>query len=191
MTNLTTRRRLLAHAPAAAAMALPTAAIVLPSHATALPAHLDVQRVKGLAEMLERLEGMPADQANVVLKAITDCIECSIDTRAHDAELMTLGPELDEAYAESLHDDDHSGNKLYAMIDKILSYRPLTREGLKLQCKALVMDGANDLDWRVAKFISNFVIYFGMEVPDRLMVDWLTTACPEEYEKTDEEDDEA
>jgi hypothetical protein len=197
MNILTTRRRLMTYAPAAAAMAVPAAAIAAPGLAAAFPDHLDPQQVRGLAVMLKRLEGLPSDEAHTVLKAITESIECSLDNHAHDAELMTLGPYLDEAYAESLRREnaersdeeiDEAAEKLCTLIDKVLSYKPLTREGLKLQAKALIMDGL--CDWQEP--VANFVLYFGMgnELPDRLMVDLLTTAWSEGTdEKTDEEDE--
>jgi hypothetical protein len=197
--DVLSRRHMLANILAVAAMAVPTAAIEASGLAAAIPNHLDVQGVKGLAEMLERLDNLPKDFSNQVLTAITETLECSMDTHAHHAELVALRPQLEEAFAESRRREeaeprsdeeiDEAADKLYALIDKVLSYRPLTREGLKLQCKALVIDGINEWGERTAKFVANFVLYFGMELPDLLMVR-LLSPWPEEVEENDEEEGE-
>jgi hypothetical protein len=96
-TNLS-RRRLLASMPAAA-MA-PAAATALPGLSTGVPDHLDGQQVRGLAEMLAKLEGLPKGEANTVLKAITEVLECGMNSHAHDAELMALKPQFDEMFKD-------------------------------------------------------------------------------------------
>jgi hypothetical protein len=180
------RRRMLASVPVLAATMTPVAATALPGLGTAIPEHLDPQRVKGLADALEMLERLPKGEANKVLTAITETIELSMRNHAHDAELMTLRPHLDAAfevwwqetkarisgdYHEARSDEEiaQAADKLWTLIDKVLSYSPMTREGLKLQCKALIMDELDDWDERSARFVGNFVMYFGMkDVPELL-----------------------
>jgi hypothetical protein len=66
------------------------------------------------------------------------------------------------------------------------------RGGLKMQCKALVMDGLEDRDEPTARFVGNFVLYFGMELPDRLTAHLLNNALAWSDEtEDDEEGDEA
>jgi hypothetical protein len=102
MTNTTdlSRRKLLASMPAAAAAMAPAAATALPGLATAVPDHLDGRKVRGLAEMLAKLEDLPKGEANTILKAITEVLECGIANHAYDAELMALKPEFDEMFKD-------------------------------------------------------------------------------------------
>jgi hypothetical protein len=57
---------------------------------------------------------------------------------------------------------DREADQQYELIDKILSHSPITREGLALQCRAMIMDGWgvwND-DGRTARFLGNMVLFF-------------------------------
>jgi hypothetical protein len=133
-----------------------------------------------------------------------------MDNHAHDAELLALGPQLDEALEEwwnreearrshsptyipkSDEEVEQATDKLYALIDKVLSYSPLTREGLKLQCKALIIDGLESWDDRTVRFIGNFVGYFAMKLPNGLTVNLLNKGWAwDEDEEAEEEDESA
>lgn len=62
--------------------------------------------------------------------------------------------------------------KLYEMINEVLSYRPVTREGLAMQCRAMIMDNFSDWwDWRTPSFVASIVLYLNMELPDFVMDD--------------------
>jgi hypothetical protein len=209
-TNLS-RRRLLASMPAAAAAMAPAAAVALPGLATAVPGHLDGQQVRGLAEMLAKLEGLPKGEANTVLKAITEVLECGMNSHAHDAELMALKPQFDEVFEDwwtreetrkfrpeeysprSDEEVEQAANKQFEMIDKILGHRPLTRDGLKLQCCALIMSGYEEWDEHTARFVGNMVLFFDWGLPDTLAVELLTWGqdWDDEDEEGDEDKDEA
>jgi hypothetical protein len=192
--NEISRRAMLAGVPAVAVMAVPGTAHAAAGLATAVPNHLDAQGVKGLAEALERLDKLPTDFARQVLTAITKTLECSMDAHAHNAELVALGPQLDEALPESWQREeaeprneeeiDQAADKLYTLIDKVLSYKPLTREGLKLQCKAIVIDGPIDWDEGIAKFVTNFVLYSGTSCTRGPSCVW----CSRREEKNHEND---
>jgi hypothetical protein len=257
------RRRLLASVPAVAAAAVPATAVALPGLATAVPGHLDGHQVRGLAEMLSALEGLPKGEANKVLTAIKETIECSMRNYEHDAPLLALKPKFDAAFEDwwkrheawkaetpareafnarfeaeverrtgltsnqgrALADDDEHAAylKTYretreAMIteeplfddrpprtdaeinewaggladltDEILSHQPITREGLALQCRAMIMDGygAWDDDGRTARFIGNMVLFFNWKLPDMLAVELLTSG--QEWDDEDEDEDE-
>jgi hypothetical protein len=208
---LFSRRRLLARIPAVAAAAVPAAATALPGLATAIPDHLDGQQVRGLAEMLAKLEGLPKDEANRVLKAITEVLECGMNSHAHDAELLALKPQFDEVFeawwkrkeASKLHPKEYppmsdeeverEADRQFELIDKVLSHSPITREGLALQCRALIMDGFDSWDDRTARFVGNMVLFFNWKLPDTLAVELLTWGqdWDDEAEDEDENSDEA
>lgn len=207
-TDTISRRRLLAYVPAMAAATAPTAATALPGLASAIPDHLDTRQVKGLAEALSMLEKMPKGEANKVLTAIKESIELGMRNYAHDAELLALKPQFDEVFEEwwareegrRSHPDDYSPRSdeeigeatdtLYELIDKILSYESITREGLKLQCCALIMDGYETWDDRTARFMGNFVVYFNIDLPRMLAVQLLTRGQNWDDEDEEEEDEE-
>jgi hypothetical protein len=74
-------------------------------------------------------------------------------------------------------------SKLYEMIDEALSHSPVTREGLAMQCKAMLMDNYSDWrDPRTPSFVASVVLYLNMELPDFLMDDLFTAAVDEEDE---------
>jgi hypothetical protein len=153
------RRRLLARIPAVAAAAVPAAAVALPGLATAVPGHLDGQQVRGLAEMLNKLEKLPDDEARTVLTAITDAIECSMRNHEHDAPLLALKPKFDAAFedwwartedskqglgrypARTDEEIDEWADGLADLTDEVMAHQPITREGLAMQCRAMIMDG--------------------------------------------------
>jgi hypothetical protein len=201
------RRRLLARIPAVAAAAVPATAVALPGFATAIPGHLDGQQVRGLAEMLNKLEKLPDDEARTVLTAIVETIECSMRNHAIDAPLLALKPKFDAVFeawwkrkeASKLHpkeypprsdeEVDREADQLYDLIDKILSHSPITREGLALQCRALIMESYGAWDDRTARFIGNMVLFFNWKLPDTLAVELLTWGWKDEDEE--ENNDEA
>jgi hypothetical protein len=203
-TILTTRRRLLASMPAAAAMA-PAAATALPGLATAIPDYLDGQTVRGLTEALNHLDKLPKGEANKVLTAIKESIECSMRNHAHDAPLMALKPQFDEVFEDwwkrkeaskldlddcpprSDEEVDRGADQFYELIDKILSHSPITREGLALQCRALIMDGFDDWNDRTARFVGNMVLFFNWKLPDTLAVELLTWG--QHWDDEDEEEE--
>ena len=78
-TKTFTRRRKLASTPAVAAAAAAT------GDAPAVPDHLDPRRVRGLAEALPWLDGMPKEEANTVLEAITSALKWGLQNHAQDA----------------------------------------------------------------------------------------------------------
>jgi hypothetical protein len=200
------RRRLLARIPVVAAAAVPTAAAALPGLAAAVPDHLDVQRVRGLAEMLAKLEKLPNDEANTILKAITEVLECGMRNHAHDAELMALKPQFDDVFehwwrqkeASKLQLDsrlpmsdeeiDRAADKLYELIDRILDHPPITRAGLALYCRAVILHGYDDWDDRTARFVGNIVLFFGWELPQSLMAGLLFRGLADGEEDGDNED---
>jgi hypothetical protein len=162
--------------------------------------------------MLAKLEELPKGEANTILKAITEVLECGMNSHAHDAELMALKPQFDEVFADwwtreetrkfrpeeysprSDEEVERAADKQFEMIDKILGYRPLTRDGLRLQCRAMVMDAYNDGDDRTVRFITNLLLFFSIDIPDMLAVDLLTRGQDwsdedEEEEEEDEEDE--
>jgi hypothetical protein len=76
-------------------------------------------------------------------------------------------------------------DRLYGLIDNILSHHALTREGLRLQCRAMIIvsrDSFSDQSWW---FVASVVSFLRMEtrLPDALVADL--------YGWDDEEDDEA
>jgi len=201
------RRRLLARIPAVAAAAVPAAATALPGLATAVPGHLDGQQVRGLAEMLANLEKLPDDEARKVLTAITETIECSMRNHALDAELLALEPKLDAAfedwwartedsmqrlgrYPSRTDEEIHEwANGLADLTDEVMGHSPITREGLKLQCRALIIDGYGVWNDHTARFVANLVLFFGWKLPDTLAVKLLTRDLDVQDEDEDEEED--
>jgi hypothetical protein len=159
--------------------------------------------------MLDKLDKLPTGEANKVLTAITEVLECGMNSHAHDAELLALKPQFDAMFEEwwkreetrKLHPEDYSPrtdeeveqetDKQYELIDKILGYHPLTRDGLKLQCRALIMHGHNDWADRTARFVGNIVLFFHIELPDTLAVELLTWDWDVQDEDEDEEEDSA
>jgi hypothetical protein len=200
------RRRLLAHIPAVAAAAVPATVVALPGVATAVPGHLDGHQVRGLAEMLSALEGLPKGEANTVLKAITEVLECGMNSHAHDAPLMALKPKFDAAFedwwartddskrnlgrypARTDEEIDEWADGLADLTAEVMGHRPITREGLALQCRALIMDGFDDWNDRTARFVGNMVLFFNWKLPDTLAVELLTWG--QDWDDEDEEEDE-
>src|SRR5258707_13916581 len=80
------RRRLLSAVPAVAAIGVPAAATALTGLPVAIPAHVDPRELERHLELLAMLDGMPSEKARQVLTAITEAIECSMRTTAHDAD---------------------------------------------------------------------------------------------------------
>jgi hypothetical protein len=126
-TNLS-RRRLLARIRAVAAAAVPATAVALPGLPTGVPDYLDGQTVRGLTEALRHLEGLPAGEANKVLTAITEVLECSMANHAHDAPLLALKPEFDAAFEDwwSREEDRKRG------LRRAIPHGPMKRSTLRL-----------------------------------------------------------
>jgi len=207
-TNLS-RRKLLARIPAVAAAAVPAAATALPGLSTAVPDHLDGQQVHRLAETLALLDKLPDGEARKVLTAITEVLNCGMANHTHDAELTALKPQFDMMFEDwwkreetrKLRPDEYSPrtdeeidqetDKQYELIDKILGYEPLTRDGLELQCRALIMESYDTWDNRTARFFGTFMLFFGWKLPDMLAVELLTKGQVWDDEEEDEHSDEA
>ncbi len=249
-TNLS-RRRLLASMPAAAAAMAPAAASALTGLPTGvvIPAHLDARQFERHLDLLAMLDRLPNDEANKVLTAITEVIDCSMRTHAHDAELMALKPQFDAVFDEwwqrieaqrrhlgefnaelerrtgltraqgdqlergspefeayrvasiALSDEspssrsdeevDQEADEMFALIDKILTFSPLTRDGLRLQCRALIMDNYDDWNENVAKFVGSVVLFFNIELPGRLAAKLMAVGWSEGDEGEEDEDSEA
>jgi hypothetical protein len=203
------RRRLLARIPAVAAAAVPATAVALPGLATAVPGHLDDQQVRGLAEMLAALETLPPGEANKVLTAVLETIECSMRNHEHDAPLLALKPKFDAAFEDWWARTEDSKRKLGRyppradaeiaewvtgladLTDEVMAYHPITREGLALQCRALIMDGFDDWNDRTARFVGSMVLFFNWKLPDTLTVELLTWGQDWDDEDEDEDGDEA
>jgi hypothetical protein len=45
------------------------------------------------------------------------------------------------------------------LINKILGYQPLTRDGLKLQCRAMIMDGYGSWDDCTGRFVGTLMLF--------------------------------
>jgi hypothetical protein len=201
------RRRLLAGVPAVAAAGVPSVAAALPGLATAVPDHLDGQQVRGLAEMLDKLDKLPKGEARTIMQAITESIECSMRNHAHDAELLALKPKFDAAFEDwwartvdskqdlgrypSRTDEeiDEWANGLADLTDEVMSHHPITREGLALQCRAMIMDGYGAWDDRIGRFIGNMVLFFDWKLPDTLAVELFTWGWKDEDEEEDNDED--
>ena len=202
------RRRLLASSmPAVAAAAMPAAATALPALATAVPGHLDGQQVRGLAEMLNKLEKLPDDEARTVLTAITDAIECSMRNHEHDAPLLALKPKFDAAFedwwartedskqglgrypARTDEEIDEWADGLADLTDEVMARHPITREGLAMQCRAMIMDGYSAWDdhGHTARLIGSLVLFFGWKLPNTLAVELL--ARGQDWDDEEEEDE--
>jgi hypothetical protein len=219
-TNTTTlsRRRLLASsmpALATAAAMAPVAASALTSHpagAGAILEHLDRRRIQDLMRLLDQLDGMPKGEANKVLTAITETIECSMRNHEHDAPLLALKPKFDAAFDDwwartedskqglgrypSRTDEeiDEWASGLAELTDEVMGHHPITREGLALQCRAMIMDGYGAWDDRTARFIGNMVLFFNWKLPNTLAVELLTwgqDCWADEDEQENEDSDKA
>ena len=98
-----------------------------------------------------------------------------------DAELLALKPRFDEIFGEwrqwiEAHDrqdiedavlDAFGLNTLYEIIDEVLNYSPVTREGLALQCRAMLMHNYGDWqDLRTAAFVAGVACFLKMKLPD-------------------------
>jgi hypothetical protein len=181
------RRRLLASMPAVAAAAVPAAATALPALAAAVPDPERDRRAAIIAAQLDSLDALPNDQAHKVLTAISEVLKCGIRNHDHDAPLMALKPQFDEVFedwwrrkeASKLNLDQYSprtdeevereADKLYELIDKILDHSAITREGLALQTRAMILHGYDDWDDRTARFFGNMAVFFGWELPPSLI----------------------
>jgi hypothetical protein len=161
--------------------------------------------------MLNKLEKLPDDEARTVLTAIVETIDCSMRNHAIDAPLLALKPQFDEVFeawwkrkeASKLHPKEYppmsdeeverEADRQFELIDKILSHSPITREGLALQCRALIMDGFDSWDDRTARFVGNMVLFFNWKLPNALAVELLTWGhdWDDEDEEGNEDSDEA
>src|SRR5262249_41663100 len=100
-----------------------------------------------LIRLLDLLDGMPPDEANKVLTAITDAIDRSMRNRDLDAELLALKPRLDALIEKwwDRHEDSELGRQAYeAELDR--------RTGLTVhQAWCLDRDSPEFDAWRTAR----------------------------------------
>jgi len=196
------RRRLLARIPVVAAAAVPTAATALPGLAAAIP---DDRRAAIIAKTLDSLDELPAGEADKVLQAVKETIECGMRNHAHDAPLLALKPQFDQVFEEwwrqkeaskpqfdsrlpmSDEEIDRAADKLYELIDRILDHPPITTAGLALYCRAMILHGYDDWDDRTARFVGNIVLFFGWEPPQSLMAGLLFRSLADGEEDGDDE----
>jgi hypothetical protein len=189
-TTNTTRRGLFAGVPAIAVAAVPAAATALPDPVrdrrdAILDRHLDV---------IGRLDSMPVEGRRTVLTAVTDAIETSMGEHACDAELLALKPKFDEVFddwwrrteAAADHQEaferrypprtdgeiDQDADRLYGLVDEILRHRAYTREGLRLQCRAMIIDSYDERHGKEWEFVASVATFLRMhDLPDALMAD--------------------
>jgi hypothetical protein len=101
--------------------------------------------------------------------------------------MITEDPLFDERPPRT----DEEIEREYELIDKIMSHQPVTREGLALQCRALIMDGFGTWDdngpTHIARFLGNMVLFFFWKLPDTLAVELLTWG--QDWTEEDEEEE--
>ncbi len=123
--------------------------------------HLDdaAHRIPFEAE-LERRTGMTRAQSWELLR--TDRAEWE----------ATYEPPMEEMFKENPSEDidDEESNrrcaKRYELIDAILDFTAATREGLALQCRAMIMDNFGDWhDGRTPQFVASVAAFAGAELP--------------------------
>jgi hypothetical protein len=219
------RRGLLAGAPALAATVAP---------AVALPDPVRIRRDEILdrhLDTLARLDDRSPDDRRMILTAITDAIDCSMDEHDRDAGLLALQPRFNEVFDEwygrfeadteyqaaldaelvrrtgvrwaqfgTLEQDSAEAkayvaarnalfdeglikrsypprtdeeirryaDRLYGLVDEILSHVAFTREGLRLQCRAMIIVSIDDWNDNTRQFVASVARFLRMPVPDAL-----------------------
>jgi hypothetical protein len=125
-------------------------------------------------------------------------------TLAQSQELERGGPEfeawrtarmalVDEGWPSSQwpprsdEEINQAANKMYEMIDKILDHSAITRAGLELQTRAMILHGYDDWDDRTASFFGNMAVFFGWELPPSVMAGLLLRGWHGGDEGDDEE----
>ncbi len=175
------RRRLLASVPAVAAAGLPSIATALGG----LPTGDDAELLAFKPEFDEVFEQWW--QQHLVWEAHSKVFEAELErrtgmTRAQGWKLLkTDRAEWEETYHASMSklieedgdrggiDDEEMnrrGTKRYELIYEILGQKAVTREGLALQCRAIIMDNFDD--WpcdRVASFVASVAAFAEAELP--------------------------
>jgi hypothetical protein len=146
------------------------------------------QRAEAAAERQEAFEAELARRTGMTRGQFDGFGRDSVEGKAYLAALEALSedgsvprrypPRSDEAIARD-------ADKLYGLMDQILSHRALTREGLRLQCRAMIVDVHDDSNGRTRQFVASVASFLRMELPDALaaeLYDWF---------EDDEVDDEA
>jgi hypothetical protein len=59
-------------------------------------------------------------------------------------------------------------DKQWELVDEILSHHPVTRDGLALQCRAMIIEGYDDWDGPVRAFVAGVAAFLFLELPQAL-----------------------
>lgn len=120
---------------------------------------------KAFEAELERRTGLTRAQADKFEKD-------SPELKAYFATLEALIEEDPIERDYPLRSDEEINRdtyKLYGLIDKILGdYYPVTKEGLALQCSAIIADGYDGWNDRVMQFVVSVASFLNLELPDAL-----------------------
>jgi hypothetical protein len=172
-----TRRRLLASVPAAAAAGVPSVATALGGLATDDDAELLALK-PAFDQVFEQWW-----QQHLVWEAHTVVFEAELErrtgmTRAQGWKLAEHDrAEWEATYFAQMRAiphlggiDDEEGSRQcarrYELIDAILGFTATTREGLALQCRAIILDNFDD--WpcdRIISFVASVTAFAGAELP--------------------------
>lgn len=126
--------------------------------------HLDWEAHSRVFEAeLERRTGMTRAQGWKLLE--TDRAEWE-DT--YNATMSAILDEDIDPHHGGIGDEESSRRtaKRYELIVPILGQKAITREGLALQCRAMIMDNCGDWhDERTAQFVASVAAFTGAELP--------------------------
>jgi hypothetical protein len=114
--------------------------------------------------------------------------EDSVEGKAYRAALEALSEERSVPRRYPPRSDEEIGrdtDKMYALMDKILSHHAFTREGLRMQCRTMIVAVHDDWSGRTGQFVASVASFLRMydDLPDALAAE--LCGCD------DEEDDEA
>jgi hypothetical protein len=133
------------------------------------------------AAVLERHPELSWDEGRRLVSLDPDSPELKAWMTARRALEASIGRRYPERSDEETEEDS---DKELVLTDKILSHRPVTREGLALQCRAFIMHGYDD-PHRTRAFVSGVANFLFLDLPEGLAEKRLTL-CGENKDEEDE-----
>jgi hypothetical protein len=119
------------------------------------------------AELVRRT-GMTSAQYNELERGSAEALAYSVERT-----VLIESDTIEHRYQPRVDDEiDQDANRLYGLVYEVLGHRAYTREGLRLQCRAMIIDSYDERHGKEWEFVASVATFLRMhDLPDALMAD--------------------